>query len=53
MANSAINVIGWDIGGVNIKVARIENGEVRAVCGRSFEVQRFPHALTRCWIGFG
>jgi hypothetical protein len=39
-------VIGWDVGGVNTKVARVENGEVRAVRGRPFELQLAPHALT-------
>jgi probable H4MPT-linked C1 transfer pathway protein len=38
-------VIGWDIGGVNTKAARVENGDVRAVLGRPFEVQRAPHEL--------
>jgi probable H4MPT-linked C1 transfer pathway protein len=41
------NVIGWDIGGVNTKVARVENGNVQAVLGRPFEVQRAPHDLSR------
>ena len=39
------SVIGWDIGGVNTKVARVENGDVRAVRGRPFEVQLGPQQL--------
>ena len=39
-------VIGWDIGGVNTKVARVEEGIVRASLSRPFEVQRDPAALT-------
>lgn len=38
-------VIGWDIGGVNTKVARVARGEVLAVRGRPFELQRDPAAL--------
>ena len=40
------SVIGWDIGGVNTKVARVENGDVRAVRGRPFELQRAAHAAS-------
>ena len=39
------SVIGWDIGGVNTKVARVENCDVRAVHGRPFELQRAAHQL--------
>ena len=39
------NVIGWDIGGVNTKVARVTGGAVRAACGRPYELQRDPGAL--------
>ncbi len=42
---SSMTVIGWDIGGVNSKVARVEAGEVTAVLGRPFELQRAPSAL--------
>ena len=38
-------VIGWDIGGVNTKVARVVRGEVLAVRRRPFELQRDPAAL--------
>src|SRR5215510_2835263 len=38
-------VIGWDIGGVNTKMARIVNGIVTAVRSRPYELQRDPHAL--------
>ena len=40
-----MDVIGWDIGGVNTKVARVAGGDVRAVCGRPYELQRDPGAL--------
>jgi probable H4MPT-linked C1 transfer pathway protein len=39
-------VIGWDIGGVNTKVARVAGGEVAAVRWRPYELQRAPRALT-------
>jgi probable H4MPT-linked C1 transfer pathway protein len=39
-------VIGWDVGGVNTKVARVRGGTVIAVHGRPYEVQRDPGALT-------
>ena len=39
------NVIGWDIGGVNTKVARVTGGLVRGACARPFELQRDPGAL--------
>jgi len=38
-------VLGWDIGGVNTKVARVAHGEVVDVQARPFEIQRQPHAL--------
>ncbi|HEY1305251.1 MAG TPA: hydantoinase/oxoprolinase family protein [Vicinamibacterales bacterium] len=38
-------VIGWDIGGVNTKMARIVNGIVAAVRSRPYELQREPRAL--------
>jgi hypothetical protein len=40
-----MDVIGWDIGGVNTKVARVTGGVVRAACGRPYELQRDPGAL--------
>jgi probable H4MPT-linked C1 transfer pathway protein len=40
-----MDVIGWDIGGVNTKVARVTGGVVRAVRGRPYELQRDPDAL--------
>jgi (4-(4-[2-(gamma-L-glutamylamino)ethyl]phenoxymethyl)furan-2-yl)methanamine synthase len=39
------NVIGWDIGGVNTKVARVSGGVVHAAYGRPYELQRDPRAL--------
>lgn len=38
-------VIGWDIGGVNTKVARVAHGEVLAALGRPYELQRAPDRL--------
>jgi probable H4MPT-linked C1 transfer pathway protein len=37
--------IGWDIGGVNTKVALVRDGDVRAVRSRAYELQRAPDAL--------
>jgi len=42
-----IAVIGWDIGGVNTKVARVSNGALRAALGRPFELQHAPDTLPR------
>src|SRR6185503_17877637 len=38
-------ILGWDIGGVNTKVARVSGGTVLAVCSRPFELQHDPGAL--------
>lgn len=38
-------VLGWDIGGVNTKVARVAHGEVVDVQARAFEIQRQKDAL--------
>ena len=40
-------VIGWDVGGVNTKVARVEGGAVRQVLSVPFEIQRAPEKLAR------
>ena len=40
-------MIGWDIGGVNTKVALVAGGEVLAARGRPYEVQRAPDELVR------
>jgi len=40
-----VTIVGWDIGGVNTKVARVETGTLCAIRGRPFEVQRAPAAL--------
>ncbi len=40
-----MEVVGWDIGGVNTKVAFVRNGRVVAVHCMPFEVQRAPDAL--------
>ena len=39
-------VIGWDIGGVNTKVARVGAGAVLAARSHPYEIQRDPLALT-------
>jgi (4-(4-[2-(gamma-L-glutamylamino)ethyl]phenoxymethyl)furan-2-yl)methanamine synthase len=40
-----MSTLGWDIGGVNTKVARVSGGAVLAVCLRPFELQHDPGAL--------
>ena len=42
-----IAVLGWDIGGVNTKVARVTGGTVLAVGSRPFELQHDPGSLVR------
>lgn len=37
--------VGWDIGGVNTKVAHVGGGKVLSVQGRPYEIQRDPRAL--------
>ena len=37
--------VGWDIGGVNTKVAHVGGGRVLSVLGRPYEIQRDPRAL--------
>lgn len=37
--------VGWDIGGVNTKVAHVRDGRVLSVLGRPYEIQRDPRAL--------
>jgi probable H4MPT-linked C1 transfer pathway protein len=37
--------IGWDIGGVNTKLALVDSGQVRVVHTRAYELQRAPDAL--------
>jgi (4-(4-[2-(gamma-L-glutamylamino)ethyl]phenoxymethyl)furan-2-yl)methanamine synthase len=39
------HVAGWDVGGVNTKVAHVDGGEIASVCGRPFELQRAPGRL--------
>jgi (4-(4-[2-(gamma-L-glutamylamino)ethyl]phenoxymethyl)furan-2-yl)methanamine synthase len=41
------DVLGWDIGGVNTKLARVADGRILYVSGRPYEVQRAPHGLMR------
>jgi len=40
-----VPVVGWDIGGVNTKVAHVAGGRVLSVLGRPYEIQRDPRAL--------
>jgi len=40
-----VPAVGWDIGGVNTKMARVDDGAVSAVVGRPYEIQRDPAAL--------
>jgi probable H4MPT-linked C1 transfer pathway protein len=40
-----VAVIGWDIGGVNTKAARVADGDLLAVRERPFELQRAPDSL--------
>ena len=39
-------ILGWDIGGSNTKVCRVENGQVTQVVSRPFEVRHAPAELT-------
>jgi uncharacterized hydantoinase/oxoprolinase family protein len=39
--------LGWDIGGVNTKVARVAGEKVLAVRSKPFELQRDPGALVQ------
>jgi probable H4MPT-linked C1 transfer pathway protein len=41
-----VPAVGWDIGGVNTKVALVSGGQVVSVRGRPYEIQRDPRALT-------
>jgi probable H4MPT-linked C1 transfer pathway protein len=45
MVSGARGVVGWDIGGVNTKVARVVEGRVLAARAHPYEVQRAPSAL--------
>ncbi len=40
-----LSVIGWDIGGVNTKVARVARGAVLTTIVQPYEIQRAPDAL--------
>lgn len=39
------SVIGWDVGGANVKVARVVEGAVVGACSLPFELQRAPGEL--------
>jgi probable H4MPT-linked C1 transfer pathway protein len=41
-----MSVVGWDIGGVNTKAARVAGGAVLVARERAFELQRAPDTLT-------
>ncbi len=43
----APQVVGWDIGGVNTKAARVSGGTARSVVNRPFEVRRDPSGLAQ------
>lgn len=45
-------VVGWDIGGVNTKVARVEDGRVLAVHSHPYEIQHAPAALAERLAGY-
>jgi hypothetical protein len=40
-----VRAIGWDVGGVNTKVAHVDAGRIVSVRGRPFELQRAPDRL--------
>jgi probable H4MPT-linked C1 transfer pathway protein len=40
-----VSAVGWDIGGVNTKVARVAGGTVLAVRTQPYEIQRDPRGL--------
>jgi hypothetical protein len=40
-----MSTVGWDIGGVNTKAARVSGAEIIAVRSRPYELQRDPRAL--------
>jgi probable H4MPT-linked C1 transfer pathway protein len=42
---TSLCILGWDIGGVNTKVSRVEGGRVMDTRVHPFEVQRDPRAL--------
>jgi probable H4MPT-linked C1 transfer pathway protein len=42
---SSRHVAGWDVGGVNTKIAHVAGGEIVAVCGSPFELQHAPDRL--------
>lgn len=42
---AARHVAGWDVGGVNTKVAHVDRGAIVSVRGRPFELQRAPDSL--------
>lgn len=45
-SDDGIPVTGWDVGGMNTKVARVRGGTVLAAHSRPFELQRAPDALS-------
>ena len=53
MVTGARGVVGWDIGGVNTKVARVVEGRVLAARAHPYEVQRAPSALASILAALG
>jgi (4-(4-[2-(gamma-L-glutamylamino)ethyl]phenoxymethyl)furan-2-yl)methanamine synthase len=45
LANSSMRILGWDIGGVHVKLAVLSNGDVVTVRTVPFELQRAPARL--------
>ncbi len=42
-----MDIVGWDIGGVNTKVALVRHGRIVHAITHAFELQRAPHELPR------
>lgn len=43
----SVTVAGWDVGGVNLKLAAARDGRIVTVHSRPFEIQRTPHNLVQ------
>ena len=46
MAREPVTVLGWDIGGVNTKLACVREGQLTSVHSRAFEIQWHPASLS-------
>jgi len=54
VAREPVTVLGWDIGGVNTKLACVREGQLTSVHSRAFEIQWHPaslSALMRAMVG--